>query len=72
MLIDFGMAFEWFKDMNSEMKQSGENKVMGSPQYMAPEVYYREYDQRCDIWSLGVLLYTMTLAYLPFDGDYAA
>jgi len=58
--------------MNLEMKHKSESKVVGSPQYIAPEVHYKDYDERCDIWSLGVLLYTMSLKNAPFEGDYAA
>lgn len=36
---------------------------------MAPEVYQGNYDQRCDIWSLGVILYIMLGGYFPFGSD---
>lgn len=37
--------------------------------YIAPEVIRGEYDQRCDIWSLGVILYILVTAVPPFDGE---
>ena len=36
---------------------------------MAPEVMEGYYDSKCDIWSLGVLLYVFMSGYLPFQGD---
>jgi len=36
---------------------------------MGPEVLDGKYDQKCDVWSLGVLLYVFMSGYLPFQGD---
>lgn len=34
---------------------------------MAPEILYqKEYDEKCDIWSLGILLYTMMYNKMPY------
>ena len=42
---------------------------IGTPLYLAPEVWKRcPYDQKCDMWSLGVLLYEMMTFSYPFNG----
>jgi calcium-dependent protein kinase len=58
-LIDFGLSKN-----NSDKKKMA--TVAGTPFYMAPEVLNQNYTSKADIWSLGVLLYTMVSGYLPF------
>ena len=35
----------------------------------ANQVIELDYDERCDIWSAGVLLYILATAAPPFDGE---
>jgi len=61
-LTDFGIA-SWL----------GENPVhnghvMGTPHYMAPELFDGYVDERSEVYSVGILLYQLLTGSLPFDG----
>jgi calcium-dependent protein kinase len=60
-LIDFG-ASKYFKP-HEKMKG-----FTGSAYYVAPEVIEGNYDEKCDVWSLGVILFIMLSGNPPFRG----
>ena len=61
-LIDFGLSKILAK------RRTAKTEVCGTPYYMSPEVIEGDFSMKSDIWSLGVILYTLVCGYLPFQG----
>jgi len=59
-VIDFGTSRQFDLSMNQKL---------GTAYYIAPEVIKGEYNEKCDVWSCGVILYILLCGYPPFNGD---
>jgi serine/threonine protein kinase len=46
-------------------------KMTGTAMYMAPEVMSQQgkYNEKADLWSVGVVAYSMLVSKFPFDNN---
>ena len=61
-ILDFGSA-----------RKIGQNEsvhgVYGTAYYVAPECLVGDYDEKCDVWSVGIIMYMLLSGKPPFDGQ---
>ena len=61
-IIDFGTAIKF--DKEKELLKTPH----GTSYYIAPEVIAKSYNEKCDVWSIGVMLYILLSGLPPFNG----
>ena len=78
-IIDFGSSLDIegtdFEKKIEEMKKKEKKRrpdfihFVGTPNYMAPECVHNQFsDKRCDLWSIGCILYDLYVGFPPFNG----
>lgn len=68
-VIDFGIAKTFPKPKEGEDGPMCLTTKAGTAYYIAPEVLSGKYNEKCDIWSAGVILYILLSGSPPFGGD---
>lgn len=65
-ILDFGLA----RPINDTRRLTATGLIVGTPQYLAPEqARGQALDHRCDLFSVGIVLYRMVTGILPFEGS---
>jgi calcium-dependent protein kinase len=60
-IVDFGTSVLYNPSKKLTRKQ-------GTIHYLAPEVLKNSYNEKCDIWSCGVIMYILLCGRMPFGG----
>jgi len=69
-VIDFGMAKRFDHQPTTQEGDMPTFKTKaGTAFYVAPEVLSSKYSEKCDVWSLGTILYTLLAGFPPFGGE---
>uniref|UniRef100_A0A4X2LEZ1 non-specific serine/threonine protein kinase n=1 Tax=Vombatus ursinus TaxID=29139 RepID=A0A4X2LEZ1_VOMUR len=78
-LTDFGLSKIGLMSMTTNLyeghiekdaREFVDKQVCGTPEYIAPEVIFRQgYGKPVDWWAMGVILYEFLVGCVPFFGD---
>jgi MAP kinase interacting serine/threonine kinase len=76
--FDLGSGIKFNSQLTSPISTPALLTPVGSAEFMAPEVVEAfmddserdlAYDKKCDLWSLGIIMYILLCGYPPFSGN---
>jgi serine/threonine kinase 38 len=68
--LSYAEQFNEFKNLKNKKKREYAYSTVGTPDYIAPEVFTRKgYGQEIDWWSLGIIMFEMMIGYPPFYSE---
>lgn len=76
--FDLGSGIKFNSELTSPISTPALLTPVGSAEFMAPEVVEAfmddserdlAYDKKCDLWSLGIIMYILLCGYPPFSGN---
>lgn len=79
--FDLGSGIKFNSQLGSPISTPALLTPVGSAEFMAPEIVEAfmddtekdlAYDKRCDLWSLGIIMYILLCGYPPFSGNCGA
>ena len=68
-IIDFGLSKIFGETKKDDKKKKNMKTKVGTAYYVSPEVLKGNYDEKCDIWSCGVILYILLSGEPQFNGE---
>ena len=71
-VIDKYAAMEFADNQQQINNLMNENTTLGTRDYQAPEIGRREYDQKVDVYSMGVSFYELCYGHIPEKGYHSA
>ena len=68
--LSYAEQFNEFKNMKNKKRRECAYSTVGTPDYIAPEVFNQKgYGQEVDWWSLGIIMFEMMIGYPPFYSE---
>lgn len=61
-IVEFGTSMAFDEDQKHDDK-------LAAPYYVAPEMFVQNHNEKCDIWSIGVLAFVAISGTPPFHGS---